>query len=171
MQRRLDELYVKVDSFFRKAATRQPRAMVCRPGCADCCKIDISVFEVEAHRIREAISRLPVPLRAQAARRAAEGDHCALLDPKEDTCLIYESRPLICRTHGLSVLTAESREGGEGRPSHCPLNYVAEPPEPDCVLSLDTTNAILAVISELAGDEGRRVRIARIAEMAERSSR
>jgi Fe-S-cluster containining protein len=112
----LDDLYDRVDAFFRAAVTARPDQVTCGPGCAACCNVDLTVFPIEADRIAAAFARLPERTRAAAARRAARGVHCAMLDPRRKRCIVYDSRPLICRTHGLAILV-------DGRLDHCPLNW------------------------------------------------
>ena len=88
----------------------------CGPGCADCCRDDLTVFEIEALRIREEFG--PV---LQSAKPAPDG-RCAFLD-KEDRCRIYTARPYVCRTQGLPLRWMEEVRGTwvEFR-DICPIN-------------------------------------------------
>ena len=152
----IDELHAKVDAFFQAAREAQPAAFNCRAGCADCCQVDLSVFPVEAEPMVTAFQALPGEVRAAAATRAHAGKHCALLDPEERRCVIYEDRPLICRTQGLAHLVDDEI-------SHCVLNYAEELPHPSQLLALDRVNAPLVVMDRLLGGDGSRIRLADIA--------
>jgi hypothetical protein len=149
-------LHERVDSFFRAAVAARPSAFACGEGCAGCCRVDLSVFGVEAAGIREAFGRLPGDVRAAAARRAVAGRHCAMLDDS-DRCIVYEARPVICRTHGLAVVTEE------GRVDACPLNFRDGPPLREQMLVLERVNGVLVAVNLAAGHDGARVRLASIA--------
>jgi Fe-S-cluster containining protein len=83
----------------------------------------------------------------EARRRrffAAFGDlPCPLLDPASGACVLYEARPVSCRTFGLPI-----RCGGEILPP-CRLNFRAATPE-------DTESAVVDPDPE--DDEGRLLR-------------
>jgi hypothetical protein len=152
----LDPLYRRVDEFTRAAADGQPGALACREGCTPCCEVDLSVFPIEAERVRMALAALPADVRHAAADRARRGCHCCLLDPATGHCVVYPARPLICRTHGLAILV-------DGRVDRCPLNYRDQPPRRRHVLDLDRVNQPLALADHLAGGRGERVRLADVA--------
>ncbi|MCD6500375.1 MAG: YkgJ family cysteine cluster protein [Deltaproteobacteria bacterium] len=147
-------LYRRVDAFFDAAQAAQPDQVVCKPGCSACCHVDLGLFGIEADLVRQAFARLDPAVQVKAGQRAAEGRHCAMLDD-DGRCIVYEDRPLICRSHGLAVDLGE-------RLDHCPLNYASKPPEPEHVLSLDVVNEVLVVANRLYGASGSRIRIADI---------
>ena len=93
----------------------------CRRGCASCCVDDLSVFEVEAVRIRIACADV-----------LAEAPHgpggCAFLDA-EGACRIYDHRPYVCRTQGLPLRWADPDQPGIERRDICPLNEAGAPVE------------------------------------------
>lgn len=74
----------------------------CRQGCSSCCVDDLTVFDVEADRIRlhhELLLATGIPhVRGM----------CAFLDA-EGGCRIYEERPYVCRTQGLPLRWLEAR--------------------------------------------------------------
>jgi len=79
-------------------------AWPCRKGCDDCCRSLASEPAVTAEewtRIRAAIDSLPSAgtLKSRILERA-QPRVCALLDEASGACLIYESRPIACRTYG-----------------------------------------------------------------------
>jgi Fe-S-cluster containining protein len=155
----LRRLYERVDSFFARVRRRAGEALTCRSGCTDCCRVELSVFEIEARRIRRALLKLPGPQRAGIAERARAGLHCCMLDPTDGSCLIYRDRPLICRSHGLAVFDGR-------RVSHCPRNYTERPPERAEILNLEGINAPLALINRMAGGSGERVTLSSLAVAA-----
>lgn len=148
-------LHERVDAFFRDAHDARPSAFACREGCTMCCRVDLSVFPVEAARVREAFRALDPAVRQAAAQRAAAGRHCAMLDDA-GRCIVYDARPVICRSHGLAVLV-------DGRLDPCPLNYRDGPPDRRHVLDLDRLNGALVALDLAAGGRGERVRLADLA--------
>ena len=148
-------LRARVDAHFDTAAAQAGDQMRCAAGCEQCCHVDLSVFEVEAARVRDALRRLPADLRARVRDQAAQTERCALL--VEGRCTVYEQRPLICRSHGAAVRL------DDGRVEHCPLNFTARPPAPATVLRLDAVNRPLSVIATLWHGDGSRVALRTLA--------
>lgn len=102
----------------------------CRAGCSGCCQLG-TVCGLEAVVLLQAglASRL-------SGQNEDVGGPCCLL--RDECCLVYENRPLICRTHGLPLVSGSLTEG---EVDCCPLNLpalagVAEL-EIDLVLDLD----------------------------------
>lgn len=81
----------------------------CRKGCSSCC-ILASVFPVEAWNIYLYIIEKP-ELLTLLNKNSGE---CVFL--KNDACIIYESRPLICRSHGYPIFI-------DGSVDFCPMNF------------------------------------------------
>jgi hypothetical protein len=128
----LEELHRLVDEAADEVAARHGDRLRCGHGCADCCVDDISVFEVEADRIRRHCADL---LRGGSPH--ADGA-CAFLDD-DGGCRVYEHRPYVCRTQGLPLRWLEELEPGDWVEYRdiCPLNVSGEPavevlPEEDC---------------------------------------
>jgi Fe-S-cluster containining protein len=81
----------------------------CRKGCDDCCRSLASVPLVsrpEWQRIAAALEALP-PETAESARRrirasasASRPVACPLLDTATGACLVYDARPIACRSYG-----------------------------------------------------------------------
>ena len=89
----------------------------CKKGCDLCC-MAISVFPVEFYAIKaelgteiQSLSGLSVP---------KDTVQCPFL--VDHSCAIYESRPVICRTHGLPLVYM-SMESDEYELSLCELNF------------------------------------------------
>lgn len=152
----LVQLRTRVDRHFEAAVERSPGAFACRPGCDTCCLPGLSVFEVEAASVREALAALPPALRERVREqgRAIERERCALL--VEGRCAVYAARPLICRSHGLAVVDEQ------GAVDHCPLNYVEHEVPRASMLVLEALNRPLAVMAQL-WDGGARVELAALA--------
>lgn len=136
-------LVEKVDAHCAKVAADFGGMIACRRGCDGCCR-RLSLFPVEAAALTEGFSRLTAAEREHILTLAQKAeDGCPLLH--EGLCLLYELRPLICRSHGLPLLIEEE---GEQRVDFCPLNFQgAESLPGSSILSLATLNTALATIS------------------------
>lgn len=87
----------------------------CRKGCDACCRRLAAVpllSPPEVELLREGVSTLPPEVRAGIAARisglGAAPIVCPFLDEDAAACLIYECRPVACRTYGYYV----DREAG-----------------------------------------------------------
>lgn len=113
-----------------EAARKSGDWLVCRPGCASCCLGLFAITPLDAARLQQGLADLAVsdPERAgrvrersrQAAARIsgafptgpienilasdfADDDPCPALDVESQTCDLYSSRPINCRTFGPPV--------------------------------------------------------------------
>lgn len=155
-QQRLRDLHDEVDARAAAVARRHAGRLRCGRGCSACCQDELTVFEVEAERIRRAHADLLVSGEPHA--RGA----CAFLDA-QGACRVYAERPYVCRTQGLPLRWLEEDAAGEvvEQRDICPLNEAGPPlaslPEPDC-WTLGPTEARLAALqSSLDGGALRRV--------------
>ncbi len=139
----------RVDAHFEAAAHEAGEQMRCARGCAQCCHVDLSVFEVEAALVRDALAALPATTRARVRAQADQTRHCAML--LDGLCAVYAQRPLICRSHGTAVLLED------GRVEHCELNFTDAPPAKASVLRLAAINEPLSVMATLWDGAGTRV--------------
>ncbi|AJE04935.1 YkgJ family cysteine cluster protein [Geobacter pickeringii] len=140
-------LIQRVDALCQRIEARFADQIVCRKGCSDCCR-HLSLFPVEGAALAEAVAALP-PAEAEQirskARQASSDGPCPLL--ADGACLLYAARPLICRTHGMPLITAAD---GERRIDFCPLNFQGVPSLPgDAVIDLDRLNEILTAVNAL----------------------
>jgi len=120
---RLEALHDAVESALAPLRERHGDRLRCRRGCAACCIDDLSVFEVEAERIR---TRAGAVLRETPHPPGA----CAFLDER-GACRIYPWRPYVCRTQGLPLRWIDygGSEGAVERRDICALNDAGEPIE------------------------------------------
>jgi hypothetical protein len=129
----------------------------CDRGCSSCCIDGLTVFEVEAERIRRGHGALldesePHPAGA-----------CAFLD-RAGACRVYAERPYVCRTQGLPLRWLVEDERGEiveGR-DICPLNEAGGPPIAEVAEELCWTigsreDQLVRIAERFSGGEGRRL--------------
>lgn len=138
----------KVDQLCEGITARLGDALTCHAGCSSCC-CAISIFPVEAAALLEAAHQLPPEqyqrLKAQL-NRPVQGDHCPLL--LNDRCLLYQARPIICRTHGLPILL--TTDGEEQRVDVCTLNCRNMTHLPgEALINLERLNELLVSINAL----------------------
>lgn len=120
----LSRLHTEVSLAADAIAIGHGERLQCRRGCAACCVDDLSVFAVEADRIR---SLAPDVFQTPPNQPGA----CAFLD-SEGACRVYQARPYVCRTQGLPLRWVDEDEAGAlvERRDICELN---EPGSPDLV--------------------------------------
>jgi Fe-S-cluster containining protein len=145
-------LHREVDARASEFAALHAARLQCQRGCSSCCVDGVTVFAIEAERIR-----------ANNKELLADGaphppGACAFLDAK-GACRIYADRPYVCRTQGLPLRWLDEERGAELR-DICPLNETSEPieslPESAC-WTLGPTEARLADLQRECGNEGERV--------------
>lgn len=151
---RLRELWAKIERFGRVVEARHGDEMPCRKGCHACCVEGLTVTRVEAEAIVEAVATLGEEARALLRRNleAPRGEGCVALDD-DGACLVYEGRPLVCRTHGLPLRLKQAR----GLPvlDACNLCFTRTPLsslDRSLVLDQTTLSTILFAIDAAASD-------------------
>ena len=96
-------LHDNVDAQVKPLVAFHAERLQCRRGCNACCVDDLTVFDVEAERIRthcsDVLASEPHPTGA-----------CAFLDG-DGACRIYADRPYVCRTQGLPLRWFAEDEG------------------------------------------------------------
>lgn len=92
---KLKRIYLAMDQISK---VREP-FVACGKGCADCCRMNISISKLEARTISDATGRPFVELLGSVAHPDEEfvGVPCPFL--ADEACSIYEHRPLACRRH------------------------------------------------------------------------
>ena len=119
----------------------------CRKGCAgNCCRIHLSVLPVEAISLARALKKLPREMSRRLKEKAANTTGygpCPLLE--DGACLMYASRLVICRTHGLPM---RSEYRGHRSIGFCQKNFQHLKSIPDdAIVDLNDLNAELAALN------------------------
>lgn len=128
-----DNLLSSCSALAEKVDEKYGAHIECRIGCGECCILK-TVFPVEAWNIAKHIKNNP--LTSDFQRKPAE---CFFL--KDDQCLIYRVRPVICRTHGYPVFF-------DGKIDFCPKNFTKlHSVDSEYILNLDALNNSLATIN------------------------
>jgi Fe-S-cluster containining protein len=163
MSARYRELTAKIDAFFARVRARHAADMRCGSGCDDCCRTRLTITGVEAEALRALVATMPPAAKArlaEVARRPFDerAMRCAALDD-DGRCLVYDGRPVVCRSHGVPIRFWGEADGRR-LPiiDACPKNFTAGPEHasPDCVLDQETLSAmLLAVDAEDADARGR----------------
>lgn len=150
----VEQLHAEIDARAARVAELHRERLVCKQGCFGCCVDELTVFTIEADRIR-----------ANAAELLADGTphpagRCAFLGDAGD-CRIYEHRPYVCRTQGLPLRWIDDEAEAEYR-DICALNDEGAPleelPEEEC-WTLGEFEERLARAQLAAYGELRRVRL------------
>lgn len=154
----INDLYKKVAQFESELGNSIKALSQCKNGCSKCCYTDISVFEVEASNIRSWFSSLSseqqLAIKEKWNLPQTEGS-CAFL--RNESCTIYEARPLICRTQGNALRYVEENEPYI---DICPLNEeMIEEMEDKDVMNLDLMNTIVSKIEQEDSKNTSRMRV------------
>ncbi|MHC1698125.1 MAG: YkgJ family cysteine cluster protein [Geobacteraceae bacterium] len=140
-------LVARIDSLCAGVLSQCADSISCRKGCDACCR-HFSIFWVEAVNMAGFVANLSQKQAAHLRSRAqnhADQDICPLL--VEGACALYPARPIICRTHGLPILTRI--ETGRSV-DFCPRNFTrAETIPGHLIIDLDTLNKTLVAINAL----------------------
>jgi Fe-S-cluster containining protein len=139
----------RLDRACRRIQELYADQITCQKGCAgNCCRIHLSIFPIEAISLSRALQKLPrkmVNHIRHKARQTVGFGPCPLLE--EGACLMYASRLIICRTHGLPMRT-EYR--GNRFIGFCQKNFRNLHPIPDdAVIDLDEINHSLITVNRL----------------------
>jgi len=162
MLKKLQELHRKVDEFFATTAKRCGSALSCHPGCHGCCHEDLTVSSVEADLLCRFLQGASREVRGLIRERVQKRERCVFLHGTTGRCLIYPARPIICRSHGLPLLT---REGPHETPrvSVCPENFKKTDLTQEDTLNIDTVNTLLFLINSLYGEKTPRTALSELA--------
>ncbi len=149
-----ETLSERVNQFHVRVARSHPRALKCGAGCSSCCHQHLSVVPLEWSRIRGAVEALPRERREDLHERVKTGRsdlRCPLLGDDE-RCLVYEARPMICRSHGLPI-----QIGSPPVRDVCPLNFTEGPDletlDSDLILDVERINQMLGLMCTLEGGD------------------
>lgn len=135
----------RADQHFAEVVREQPANLLCGRGCTLCCQGLFEITAADIAMLRDALDQLEPGVRSRIEERSrfilestshpdlrglsdkdktefletTQAVACPNLDEK-GLCLVYESRPLICRTFGLPVRTGNQYTGEE-----CELNFTS----------------------------------------------
>ena len=149
--KKYQQLIERVDKDCRYIQERYADLIACRKGCAgNCCRIHLSIFAIEALALAHAFKKLPRDLAHHIRKKAVNTTGfgpcptpCPLL--ADGACLMYASRLLICRTHGLPM---RSEYRGRQSVGFCQKNFrTSETVPDDAVMDLDKLNAELIALN------------------------
>ena len=104
----------------------------------------ISKRQLPKSRAGRAFSRLDAPCREKILEQARQTDRaCPLL--VDHVCMVYEARPIICRTHGYPLYMEKE---GRAMVDFCPKNFkgVKKLDRAD-MLDLDRMNTLLTAVN------------------------
>ena len=123
------------------------RYIACKKGCTgNCCQRHITVFPIEAFVFARALKGLSSDLVChiqRKARRATSLGPCPLLE--NGACLFYDSRAIICRTHGYPILTEYK---GHRLVGYCHKNFKHSPSiSADLIIELAPLNKRLIALN------------------------
>lgn len=105
----------EIDKLSERLEKQHSNHMKCKAGCDMCC-MDYSVLPIEFYSIVNALKSNNIkPL----INSDAKEEDCIFLN--NHRCMIYEDRPIICRTHGLPLLFMSDE--GNWELSACELNF------------------------------------------------
>lgn len=120
----LESFHGEVNRIVKRLFEIHRSRVQCARGCCDCCIDEISVYEIEAERIRQSFPDL-----------LADGiphppGRCAFLSG-DGVCRIYPARPYVCRTQGLPLRWIGETQDGSlvDLRDICPLNEDGRPIE------------------------------------------
>lgn len=133
----------RADTFFTEVAARLPDQLECRRGCTMCCHGLFEIGAADVSLIADGVRTLAPSVRSALVERARElmdrfaqpnlracepEEKESFFDRSEDaacpaldqagSCLLYEHRPIVCRTFGLPL-----REGSSYMGQECELNF------------------------------------------------
>lgn len=136
----------RVDQLCGKILAQFQEQITCRAGCSGCCR-HLTLFPVETASLVMAVEKLPDEVKTILSGRIhwPEDGSCPLL--LADCCTVYSARPVICRTHGLPLLTEVD---GEKAVDCCPENFTTAASLPgSAVINLEALNSALVAINAL----------------------
>lgn len=134
-------LHQNASAFFDKVIAKNENQMNCKKGCSACCRVDLSVFEIESTLIKNwflSLSKSDQINLLELWENPSQDGFCQFL--KNDICTVYEARPTICRTQGLPLFIES-----ENLLDYCPLNFQETAPEKGDWLNLERLNTMLSL--------------------------
>ena len=90
-------LLKQVDVHIKQVGTDYSDEIVCKRVCDSCCRF-LNLFPVEAFSLAWALDKMDTSREVVRAALEKGTKDCPLLINHQ--CVLYEARPIICRTHG-----------------------------------------------------------------------
>lgn len=163
-QQLVENLQENVSDFFALFHKKHELNMQCAKGCAQCCRVQLSVFLVEAQRIfdwwqqlqqddRQNLSGIwnSQPIDVPSSEKLSK--KCFFLF--NEVCSVYPVRPIICRSQGLPLQMKRAQTESEDNSttielSVCELNFVNDYSLPGQSewLDLDRLNTLLSIAEQ-----------------------
>lgn len=150
-------LLQKTDQKSEEIVGRYPDKINCGKGCHTCCIQGLTVNPLERESIRQHLARRPELLQASEANvrdNPHAGQRCSFLD-RAGSCMIYEVRPIVCRSHGMPLKLAApatvQKTNTEGGLDVCPLNFTdmnLKDVGSHYFINLETLNTILVLLNQ-----------------------
>lgn len=119
------QLLKRVDEKFSEIYEAHKPQFQCGRGCFGCCRSGLTITNVEAEHIRHWLNEHPdaLPAILEADKAPHHGDKFCKFLAADGSCLIYEVRPIVCRSHGAPLLVPALDDSGELDGDVCPLNF------------------------------------------------
>lgn len=131
------QLRRRLDRHAESVSARYSEHIACRPGCGACCVSGLTLCAVEAAALGEALGLAPDRVHLQAGQSPLDDlGRCAFID-RDQLCLIYRDRPVICRTQGLPLLYPERGV------AVCDLNFVSIDPHHTALIDMENLETAL----------------------------
>jgi len=138
-----DNLLKRVDTHIKKVEKNYSDEIVCKKGCDTCCRF-LNVFPVEAFALSAAFLGMNKSCQKIVMAGLEDKTNCPLLI--NNKCVLYEARPIICRTHGYPLYFEKD---GETLVDFCPKNFKGVTSfTRDALFDLDQLNRLLAAINK-----------------------
>lgn len=101
---KLRRIYVLMDEI----SQARSNYVACSNGCADCCRINITITKLEASQLSQASGRTAADVVQSKEHLINEfwGNPCPFL--VNDSCSVYDDRPLACRMHASYYINASA---------------------------------------------------------------
>jgi hypothetical protein len=146
-------LKTEVDQRCYEIRQRYGKYITCKKGCpGNCCQRHITVFPIEAAAFARALPGLSQELVSYIRRKARQSTSfgpCPLLE--NGACLMYDTRAIICRTHGYPIL---SEYRGQRSVGFCHRNFKNLPViTEDRIIELAPLNNSLTALNRQFIDE------------------
>ncbi len=139
-----NDLLKRVDAHIQQVGKDYSDKIVCKKGCDSCCRF-LNLFPVEAFALSAAFIEMDKSHRNLVmAGLEKKSSGCPLLIRRQ--CLLYEARPIICRTHGYPFYFEKN---GENMVDYCPKNFKGMTSFPkEALFDLEQLNTLLAAINK-----------------------